>query len=146
MRSLSKRLFLFFLALTLSSCAAGNESSYLTSLIPAVGREPITEFIINELAAQYEVPPKETLYFAPSGNSAFEKALEDGARAAGFQVVLEKSTEAIVVRYVIDAIQESGTSYIQLTTSDGFTLSRTFDTTSVAMNGTYLQSGRSQDE
>ena len=123
MKALTRLLLLFFLALTCFSCThlSPKESWVLTDSKPPL---LICDEIINRLIQQYP-PAKTTITLLKSGNKTFDELIEKQARRAGYTI--SQTQSAVKISYVIDVLsQNSGTGYVHLKSSDGFSFSRMF--------------------
>jgi len=123
MKPLTRQLILFFLALTCFSCThlSPKESWVLTDSKPPL---LICDEIISRLIQQYP-PAKTTITLLKSGNKTFDELIEKQARRAGYTI--SQTQSAVKISYVIDVLsQNSGTGYVHLKSSDGFSFSRMF--------------------
>ncbi|WP_020586447.1 conjugal transfer protein TrbH [Desulfobacter curvatus] len=123
MKTLTRLLLLFFLALTCFSCThlSPKESWVLTESKPPL---LICDEIISRLILQYP-PAKTTITLLKSGNKNFDELIEKQARRAGYTI--SQTRNAVKISYVIDVLsQNPGTGYVHLKSSDGFSFSRMF--------------------
>nr|WP_319492488.1 conjugal transfer protein TrbH [uncultured Desulfobacter sp.] len=123
MKTLTRLLLLFFLALTCFSCThlSPKESWVLTDSKPPL---LICDEIISRLIQQYP-PAKTTITLLKRGNKTFDELIEKQARRAGYTISQTQST--VKISYVIDVLsQNPGTGYVHLKSSDGFSFSRMF--------------------
>jgi hypothetical protein len=123
MKTLTRLLLLFFLALTCFSCThlSPKESWVLTESKPPL---LICDEIISRLILQYP-PAKTTITLLKSGNKTFDELIEKQARRAGYTI--SQAQNVVKISYVIDVLsQNPGTGYVHLKSSDGFSFSRMF--------------------
>nr|WP_321397529.1 conjugal transfer protein TrbH [uncultured Desulfobacter sp.] len=123
MKTLTRLLLLFFLALTCFSCThlSPKSSWVLTDTPPPL---LICDEIISRLIQQYP-PAKTTITLLKSGNKTFDELIEKQARRAGYTISQTQST--VKISYVIDVLsQNPGAGYVHLKSSDGFSFSRMF--------------------
>jgi len=136
MKTLTRLVLLFFLALTLFSCThfSKRDSWVLT------GSEPpllLCDEIISRLVLQYP-PAKTTITLLKSGNTTFDQLIEKQARRAGYTI--SQAQNAVKVSYVIDVLsQKPGAGYFHLKSSDGFSFSRMFRMPGYDLADTYTQ-------
>jgi hypothetical protein len=123
MKTLTRLLLLFFLALTCFSCThlSPKESWVLTESKPPL---LICDEIISRLILQYP-PAKTTITLLKSGNKTFDELIEKQARRAGYTI--SQAQNVVKISYVIDVLsQNPDTGYVHLKSSDGFSFSRMF--------------------
>ena len=123
MKTLTRLILLFFLALTCFSCThlSPKESWVLTDSKPPL---LVCDEIISRLILQYP-PAKTTITLLKSGNKTFDELIEKQARRAGYTI--SQTPNAVKISYVIDVLsQNPGTGYVHLKSSDGFSFSRMF--------------------
>jgi hypothetical protein len=125
MKTLTRLILLFFLALSCFSCThiSPKSSWVLTESKPPL---LICDEIISRLILQYP-PAKTTITLLKSGNRTFDELIEKQARRAGYTISPLQSENAVKISYVIDVLsQNPGTGYVHLKSSDGFSFSRMF--------------------
>jgi len=123
MKTLTRLILLFFMALTCFSCThiSPKSSLVLTDSPPPL---LICDEIISRLILQYP-PAKTTITLLKSGNKTFDELIEKQARRAGYTI--SQTQSAVKISYVIDVLsQNPGTGYVHLKSSDGFSFSRMF--------------------
>nr|WP_319394252.1 conjugal transfer protein TrbH [uncultured Desulfobacter sp.] len=123
MKTLTRPILLFFLALICFSCThlSPKSSWVLTDSKPPL---LLCDEIIARLLLQYP-PAKTTITLLKSGNKTFDELIEKQARRAGYTI--SQTRNAVKISYVIDVLsQNPGTGYVHLKSSDGFSFSRMF--------------------
>lgn len=136
MKTLTRLLILFFMALGLFSCThLSPKGSWVLT-----GSEPplqLCDVIISRLILQYP-PAKSTITLLKSGNTTFDQSIEKQARRAGYTI--SQTQSAVKISYVIDVLSETaGTGYFHLKSSDGFSFSQMFRLPGYALAETYTQ-------
>lgn len=116
-------LLLFFVALTLTSCAhhTGKKGSWVLNS-DEKDPAPCCDVIIDRLVQEYP-PAQTTLYFSKSENLNFDRHLETQARKAGYKI--SQRGEAVKISYVIDVIGEHN-GFLHLKSSEGFVFNQMF--------------------
>lgn len=138
MKTLTRLIPLFFLALTCFSCTqlSPKGSWVLTDSQPPL---LICDEIIRRLILQYP-PAKTTITLLKSGNKPFDQLIEKQARQAGYTISQAQSKNAVKITYVIDVLsQNPGTGYFNLNSSDGFSFSRMFRMPGYGLADNYTQ-------